>query len=231
MLQAYFDESGHHATGPQQSLMQLTVGGCIASNEQWDAFKLEWQEFLDRHSIRSFHRNLYANRELHKVILDDASQIVLKHEICGYGFTIFVPKEHRPKKPKQLFQIMYDAGAVDATWHAAQHAKALSDKIDLVFAHHKDFSEKRLSLLFGEFQSIDPELNSIAQGGPQDLLPLQAADFLAYEAQIYHRSEIMNDEEAKLLHPALRHAEWTRWTNGAPVVGRRLYLSKPLPRI
>jgi Protein of unknown function (DUF3800) len=229
MLQGFFDESFHHVQGRDQRLLQLTIGGCIASIETWNEFQSDWQAFLDHHAVVSFHRNLYANRNIHQAILDDASQIIISRGISCYGFTVFIPDEHRPKKPKTLLQTMYDVSAVDAVWNSAQHARAVGDQIDVIFARHGDFSLFKLKQLFADFQSTDPLLHSVAHAEPQRSIPLQAADFVAYEIQLYHRAEISREEQSRPLHPIIQHAEWQRWTNGAPAFGRRLYLERPLP--
>lgn len=52
MLEAYFDESGTHGGRSDN----VTVAGFIASREQWEAFGVEWKDFLIRESIERFHR-------------------------------------------------------------------------------------------------------------------------------------------------------------------------------
>ncbi|MCM3873435.1 MAG: hypothetical protein ND895_22360 [Pyrinomonadaceae bacterium] len=52
MLEAYFDESGTHGDRSDA----VSVGGFLASREQWEAFSLEWKALLERESIKVFHR-------------------------------------------------------------------------------------------------------------------------------------------------------------------------------
>ena len=228
MLRGFFDGSGHHSnpTRNNQRLLQFTIGGCIAPIEAWRSFEKEWAPFLDRNAISWFHRKDYTDETLHRLILDEASKIIMDHQLSCYGSTIFIPDENRPEKPKRLLQKMYEDCAVDMIWHSARHAEALADQIELVFAHLKDFSLNRLEQQFGDFQSVDRQLHSVRRGEPQKCAPLQAADFVAYEVQRYHRAEILNEARYPL-RPFLSQAEWRR---SPPNLSRRFYLEHPLPK-
>jgi hypothetical protein len=54
MLWGYFDESGEAdpATG---HLANLTIGGCFASFEVWQAVSIQWKSALDAQGVRMFH--------------------------------------------------------------------------------------------------------------------------------------------------------------------------------
>jgi hypothetical protein len=121
---------------------------------------------------------------------------------------------------------LYEDCAVDMIWHAARHAEALADRIDLVFARHKDFSLTKLQKQFADFQSVDGQLQSVDVKDPRARLPLQAADFVAYEVQRYHKAEISNAEAPYLLKPQIAQAEWRR---SPPTLSRRYYLEHLLP--
>ena len=226
MLQGFFDESGHHARGRDQRLLQLTIGGCIAPVDTWESFAKEWKALLDRHAISWFHRNDYANEAIHGRIVDEAFKIVMDHQLSCYGSTIFIPEEHRPDKPKHVLQKMYEDCAVDMIWHSARHAEAVAGQIDLVFARHGDFSLERLERQFGDLRAVDRQLHSVRQAEPQNCMPLQAADFVAYEVQLYHKAEISNEEVPRPLKQMLSQAEWRM---SPPTLSRRFYLEHPPP--
>ena len=189
MLWGFFDKSAYHHADDGH-IIQYTLGGCIAGQDRWDPFKKDWKAFLDRHSTGMFHATNYANVEKHKVELDEAVKIIQNNQLSCYGSTIFVPDEYRPPKPKQALQKFYEDCAVDMIWHAAQHANALNEDIALVFARFGDFSLDKIKKHFGDFQSVDRCLHSVGVGEPSNCLPLQAADFVAYEVQHYHRADI-----------------------------------------
>jgi Protein of unknown function (DUF3800) len=50
MLQAFFDDSGTHA-----SSKAVAIGGCIARPEQWRLFEDEWAQMLARFEINEYH--------------------------------------------------------------------------------------------------------------------------------------------------------------------------------
>jgi hypothetical protein len=61
MLWAYFDESGWHPNGG--ALAKLTVGGCIASFETWEALSLNWASAIENMGIPYFHMTDFEARQ------------------------------------------------------------------------------------------------------------------------------------------------------------------------
>ena len=226
MLRGYFDKSGHH--GDRDELIQFTLGGCIASVDAWETFESDWTSFLRQQSIGWFHATDFADLAKHEATLEAASKIIWKNGFFCYGSTTFIPQQHRPTKPKTLFQQFYEYGALDVIWNAAQCAKALDQKIDLIFARHKDFSIKRIQEHFAKFQAADPSLSAVSIAEPQDCAPLQAADFVAYEVQRYHRSEILNEAPLRRQRPLLKAIGAMEWRMTPPALPRRFYLDFPL---
>jgi hypothetical protein len=219
MLLGFFDESGHHGA----HLLQLTLGGCIAFEGDWRSFKNDWDSFLNDNSIAWFHANAMRDKELSR-----ATEIVGDHRLSCYGSTIFIPDEHRPSKRKQFLQKLYEHGAIDMIWHSARHAEAVQDDIALVFARHGDFSLDRIKKTFRDFQSVDPQLRSVAVGEPRDCVALQAADFVAYEVKRYHEAELLA-EEPHIRRPLLNVIQSIEWRRSPPALSRRFYLEHPLP--
>jgi hypothetical protein len=108
------------------------------------------------------------------------------HRAIGYlatGQLYLFQTNVAPEKPKRALATMYEDCAVDMIWHSARHAEAVADQIDLVFARLGEFSLDRLEKNFGDFQLVDRQLHSINVGDPKGCMPLQAADFVAYDVQ------------------------------------------------
>jgi hypothetical protein len=247
MLTGYLDESGQHdaATG---RIVQFSVGCCIASFEAWQAFNEAWAVMLRARGLSSFHmtdfesyrgefetvlkwdQNNPEHREAHNLLLNEALENITKHVRCAFGLTHFLEPEHKPDAEKKVLQDCYENNAVDAIWNAGRYAGALSDNIDLVFAHHRDFSIERIARHFGEFSEVDPRLNSVrACQRVATCPPLQVADIVAFETKCYHR-ELRGGEE-HLRYPLRRlrelnvpiHFEW----RSSRALSRKAHLKFP----
>ncbi len=60
MLWGFFDESGEHEPDDAPAeirgkVKKLTIAGCWASYERWQAFSMDWSDALERAGIRMFH--------------------------------------------------------------------------------------------------------------------------------------------------------------------------------
>ncbi len=212
MLWGFFDESGDHASAHVGgSLLQLSIGGCIASFDSWNSYSTEWAKFLANHHIDCFHmvdlenytgrfRNL--DEAAHDLILREALTIMSRHIKHFFGLTVKIPANHLynkvRRKGKRDFQSFYEHGITDMIWHAGRHAGSFQEQISLVFARHADFSLKRIEDHFGEFQSYDDRLRSVSISIPVDCAPLQAADIVAYETKQRHGDANVSKRKSRL---------------------------------
>jgi Protein of unknown function (DUF3800) len=201
MLWGFFDESGQDADGG--NLLQLSIGGCIAEFEAWEHFSMEWAAFLERWNLAYFRMSKFENyagdfkhwdrnndndKKDHCRLLNQALDIICRHLKFCYGFSLFIPASHRPKRKKKLFRSLYEGNIIDMIWQAGQHANAVNEPISMVFARHEDFKPIQVEKIFGEFQIKNPLMRSISFDSPQFSCPLQAADILAYETMRYHHN-------------------------------------------
>jgi hypothetical protein len=190
VLCAYFDESGEHdkATGRE---VQMSLGGCLASEESWERFSKEWAAALPT-GMDMFHMTDFENRRdlcagwdrqpRHK-FLNTLLDIMGRHAIQFFGVTSkFVESEDH-------FSDGYREGLLEAIFNVTGCAKALGEsRIALVFAHQPKFKCGKIERVFGEINQEDTQLCSIATGDPRDIKPLQAADIIAYETMRFHRN-------------------------------------------
>ncbi len=235
MLYGFFDESGeHHRTSG--TLECLTLGGCIASFDQWQSFSVAWGEFLTRHGIKWLHANDAAEADLKA-----GAAIIAEHIKFCFGLSVHVPSEHRPdpskrKNGKRAFQTFYEQSVIDMIWEAGRHAGSLRENVELVFAKHLDFSLARIERHFGEFQTVDPRLSSVTSGDPRCIVQLQAADLVAYEAGHYHRDLDMSLPDYMQISSPMRTLiqggvsfAALSWKMAPPALSRKFLLHNPLP--
>jgi Protein of unknown function (DUF3800) len=195
MLWAYFDESGEHdrKTG---HLRQLTVGGWIAPRDAWMKFDDEWSKALKWAEIPMFHmadfeayRGQFTGwtNQKHKDVLNVLLKIIGENIRDGLGFTNRVFK----LEPKQHFSDTYESSLLDCLMHVANRsAYTYGDQVSVVFAKHSDYRKNRIQKIFDFMNYGDAQLGTLAVSDPINVLPLQAADILAYEFQFLNRDDL-----------------------------------------
>ena len=79
-LCVFFDESGEFEGQPHR-LVNMTVGGCIASSEAWQAFAPKWKAVLDSESVECFHMVDFENYiKPFDWFLEDGSRNYARHQ-------------------------------------------------------------------------------------------------------------------------------------------------------
>lgn len=203
MLWGFFDEVGEHEEGGGEKC--LTIGGCIATADQWTSFTAAWQPFSSMCPGGWFHSNVANDRQR-----TDGAIIIAQHVKHCFGLSVHIPFEHLPdprgpKAGRKRIRMFYEHDAVDMIWHAGRHAKALDDQISLVFARHENFSLSKLEANFGEFQACDTRLLDVTVGDPRRLSQLQAADLVAYEVMRFQKqAEVSLSDRSSELRAPLR---------------------------
>ncbi len=197
MLRGYFDESGEHDPGTGR-MVQFTLGGVIASAEAWDAFAREWQAFLNETGLSAFHMTDFvagrkefvgwrADRDKRMRVLNQAIDITARHAIQFVGFT------NRVDNAADDVGVHYREGLLHLIQFCAVQALSHDPQpIELVFAKVDAFKHGRIARCFGEVAHANPLLRSWSvadpkKGRPEIVLPLQAADIIAYETNQFHR--------------------------------------------
>jgi hypothetical protein len=184
-LWAMFDESGWHPTkGP---LAKLTVAGCIASFDDWEALSLDWSDAIAKMGISCFHMTDFEARRYpydgwtnaqRKDRLNSLLNIIggIGPHCCGFT---------NSAKPGETTASIYERCAQDVLLGLDRY----DDEFAIVFAHHPEFAAysplHQLLMKYGYGKRI----KSVSIGYPVDMCPLQAADIVAFEIRCLEREE------------------------------------------
>jgi hypothetical protein len=188
MLWAFFDESGWHPTGGE--LVKLTVGGCIASFENWQALSLDWSDAIKRMDIDMFHMTDFEKTKppIHPFDTWTAQQrkdrlntllgIIGTAKPFCCGFTNWT-------RPGESTASVYKRCTMDILLELGRY----EDDFAIIFAHHPEFAAysplHEMLMEYGYAKGI----KTCTIGYPIDLCPLQAADIVAYEIRCQERED------------------------------------------
>src|SRR6185369_8888747 len=94
MISGFFDESGHSAEADF-----VTMGGFVASEEQWLALVPKWNQLLSKHGLREWHSHDYAHSvneykrwrgdtERRRILYADFMAVIIESEGVPLGATV-----------------------------------------------------------------------------------------------------------------------------------------------
>jgi len=193
MLKAFFDESGH-LKDPNEKV--LSIGGCIAPLEAWESFEQEWGEALERFDVPAFHMKLFAHfrgpfemwtETKRRDFLALLMEIMHRHITKCVGAVLPLSEynnltpEQKLVLPDPYFICFQDS--LHGAGLTAAHLYEPQEKVQVVFAEHPEFGARAYELWLAckKELPVKDRLVSIAFASPNDVLPLQAADLVAYE--------------------------------------------------
>ena len=191
LLTCYFDDAGGADHG------YTVVAGWIASVEQWERFTEDWQELLTEYGLESFTMKECAQwqgpfrcwcEDQRRSFLRRACQILKTH--VQYGFASIVQHaEYRAVNKlytlKEYTKSEYALAGISTVraaydWAARNHP---GTPMECIF-HQGTKGHELLSDLILEELRFTPIFRSASeQEGPRPVVPLQVADFLAYEVR------------------------------------------------
>jgi hypothetical protein len=201
MLWAYFDESGEYQS--DGTLRRLTLGGCIASFENWQSFNQKWRAALDDEGVDVFRMVDFENREgefprcdwgepRRRKLLGNLLGIINQHVPIFVGFANFPIKFPDKRRPMRA---AYDRLIARSLINSTSNRRwGIDEGVSIVFASHPEFSPVKV-LEYFEIINQDKNLESCTTALPQKVLPLQAADLFAYELMKFSKSDRTNDDE------------------------------------
>ena len=204
MITGYFDESGTSVNNPA-----IGVAGYFGSCSQWEKFNVEWRKILSDFSLSEFHRTDIENRHLYvpgwttedrKMVARRAHKIIKEFTYIGVGNAVIKEdfEDVFPPILKKLYGGPYGYCAFLCVSRAKNwHEKFKSqDPIAWVFEAGAEGAGQFDTLMKALY--ADPELRRAFRVGSwsfagKDLLPLQAADTIAYELFKFVEGQIIEN--------------------------------------
>lgn len=198
MLKAYFDDSGTH-----EGSLVTALGGCVAQIEQWVYFEQEWRGVLEEEHVKIFHMTDLESLRGEYEGWDEER----KRRFIGRMLKIISPWA---KRQIASLVIAKDYDDVVPPW--AKKIPAFGDKYNFCFQmclgqtmnwvasldppmpagdqiafmfEQQDRVEGVTSANYTKikrFRDPDDKMGAFGFGAKSRFLPLQAADFIAYEA-------------------------------------------------
>jgi hypothetical protein len=189
MFWAYFDETIVSAVDDKDGKRRPTemfVGGCVATAPKWEKFTRKWRRALNSAGVTVFHaKEFYSFQgefkwfdqkgapdwKRHGDFRDKLADLILEHVDELIVFTSMAPI--RDKGTRKA----YEDAALRAFYDATKFRMRGKDSLYIVLARHPELSPWSI---LKKFEQIDWErkLGGCGIFLPDDVLPLQAADFV-----------------------------------------------------
>ena len=197
MLMACLDESGGRDTPV------VSMAGFLAREDQWLRFAREWRHALDEFSVGYLHMKKYAHSKApfenwsdkkRELFIRRLIWVIKSNVLASVGAAVSVTdfddilgREPRGFDDPYFFCFNSCASAVLA--YCSKNN--ISETVSLV-CDETDKSRRRIGEYYSAFKRIAAEENrqqlaAVVFADDQVVVPLQAADFLAYELNKYHR--------------------------------------------
>ena len=201
MLTAYFDDSGTHA-----SSSVVAVAGYVSTTVNWQSFAKEWRRLLRKEKISVIHMAALQNLQGHfsikngwtisrrEKLVEKAAKIIGQRTRTAVGRAVIRNDWEKvvPEYLKKMFGGPYGwcASECVATISNWKKTNGIKGSLDFVFEDGTDGQGQIQEMMRAIIQ--DPEINKdygVHGYSFRDkaLLPLHAADMLAYE--VYKEAE------------------------------------------
>jgi hypothetical protein len=217
-LKLFVDDSGK----PDQSPVQV-LAGYLASDEQWEAFKIEWKALMDDAGIEAFHmteawrlarpyrklgpmgrNNLIIQAvECIKRNVKMAFVVSVRNDYFHHYLDIKQDKSHFLGRPYNM--VFYSLLTIAYRYVCRYHA---DKELEIILDEQSEPVKKILSVM-GEFRRLTfNEFGDIPVGTPRfasdkDEIPLQAADLLAWLVNRDATNAVKQVDRTKLLEAFL----------------------------
>jgi len=194
MLRAYFDESGTHGDAPI-----TVIAGFVATAEVWAALEAEWSKLLSplaelgvtwfhlvdcQHGRKQFDR---VRREIREDLIANLADVVSRHDVSAVWAGVNVEEFDRLATPefRQRFPKPYDLcfdEVVRQIWWWSRH-NAQGERVPLMFAVQEEYEKRNIQAYqaWRAHPRAGELLGSLTFDFPKNVVPLQAADFIAGE--------------------------------------------------
>jgi hypothetical protein len=209
IFKAYFDNSGDEN---DSNIISCSLGGFVGTIEDWDYFETEWQNTLcDKVPyihMKDFNQYIwpfdkYKNDKDSRInLLESLIKVIKDSNLKGFTSSIYVEDLKRINKHKRSEQQL-DAYAINLytcmrfisnIWPGVvievnlDHFRGIYNKIPKTMNY---IDRDKLHHNFNSFLKISPLCKAL---GYQEVIPIQAADILAYETFKENKTivEVMN---------------------------------------
>jgi len=212
VLASYFDDSGSEGLGPV-----FVLSGYVAPLDKWRQFSREWSAALSEKPAIAYLKMRHANSlrgefwgwpaDARNAKLDRLSEVIINNVSLGVTSAVFwedwlkVTAEF-PDIPLVPYDFLYH-GTMAVTTHFVMKNFPKRSKIDFIFDEQEGAGVRAASSFALAKRWMEPrELEVLAgcptQGDEKVLLPLQAADLIAWQTR---RFVFDNREAATGLEP------------------------------
>jgi hypothetical protein len=185
MFELYFDESGTHDKG------WLTLAGFAGHKDQWCKFSGEWLAALEPTPFSQFHAKEFfhwakkpENGALAKDVLRNLIGVILRRSDRGFSYSMSVSEylETVPPKFASTYGSPYAMCAQELLTAILDWSR--KREYDGPFSYFFEDGHKNAHQLVKNFHELKSDksfkIRSIRLASKEDLVPLQAADLLAY---------------------------------------------------
>lgn len=200
MLKAFFDESGHSADSRCDF---VGIGGIVAPSDKWEIFEHKWKDLLDEYDLDYFHTVDFAHSVKHFSKWKDKNKEAERREFLAKMFSVIEETGGKPfgsvvyMKPYRAlemflqpavnpyylcFQDCVKAAAILCTFEPPEA------KVEMVFEEQMEFAgfaEKFYQAMKNRKAEGYERMGTFEMASKKEVLPLQAADFIAYEMRHY----------------------------------------------
>jgi hypothetical protein len=213
MMQAYMDDSGTHAGAPL-----CTLGGYFGGVTRWKEFERRWRRVLDTYHVKEFHAKRFwaktpagervdeykgwsdekAGRFLNELLTAIANTTVYpfafgvvaeewkKIDISQRRFFTGASRSHRSGAPNRSIFLAF----IVCIFRISFYCKP-GIKVNLIFDQDRRNEEWAHLCLHGlkrEVPQLARQIAELSFADGEQACPLQAADLIAYEANLYARN-------------------------------------------
>lgn len=192
VLRIYLDETGH-TKDPNASVVGMA--GCIASLTAWEQFEQEWATVLKEFGIRELHMKNFAHfkgefsgwaEEKRRQLIDRLLMIIETRIDTWVGAVLPISQfTELSDEQKTRLRDPYFICLQDCLHAAIQFMDSLdgTELLEVVVAIHEEYAWDSYACVIGCAHQLPggDRLESVKAAKPKKVLPLQAADLLAYE--------------------------------------------------
>ena len=202
MLIAYMDESGDHdRLGKEPGSEIAVIAGYVATKDQWLRFEWRWNNVLTKFGVRVFHASECAHRKNEFSGWSDEkrtdfhvqlARVINENILVGIGGVVLLSDYNSVlpdwAKGEVKHPYYFCFAVMMRTLRQFREGFLPAEPIDFVFDRKKSF-EGVLSDMFNNLRDNSPNhrgrLGEVSFRAKDEVIQLQAADYLAYEVRRY----------------------------------------------